>query len=81
MPFVGSFRLSTSGLLSDLLLQSLLLVAEKFSKDIGSKYGILSDSRDNSLYNAIWVAQALLRKGSVFFFSCLHLLSNFCRKH
>ncbi|KAI5648417.1 hypothetical protein M9H77_34422 [Catharanthus roseus] len=39
-------------------------IEEKFSKEIGSKYGILSSSRDNSLYNAIWVAQALLRKGS-----------------
>lgn len=36
---------------------------ESFSKQIGSKYGILSGSRDNSLYNALWVAQALLRKG------------------
>lgn len=40
-------------------------IEEKFSKDIGSKYGILSGSRDNSLYNALWVAQALLRKGSM----------------
>lgn len=40
-------------------------IEEKFSKDIGSKYGFLSGSRDNSLYNALWVAQALLRKGSM----------------
>lgn len=39
-------------------------VEERFAKDIGSKHGILSGSRDNSLYNALWVAQALLRKGS-----------------
>ncbi|CAI9117358.1 OLC1v1018735C1 [Oldenlandia corymbosa var. corymbosa] len=36
----------------------------KFSSEIGSKYGIVPGSRDNSLYNALWVAQALLRKGS-----------------
>ncbi|KAG8375963.1 hypothetical protein BUALT_Bualt09G0013800 [Buddleja alternifolia] len=39
-------------------------IEESFSKHIGSKYGILSGTRDNSLYNALWVAQALLRKGS-----------------
>ncbi|KAL8026628.1 hypothetical protein ABFX02_14G041000 [Erythranthe guttata] len=39
-------------------------IEETFSKRIGSKYGILSASRDNSLYNALWAAQALLRKGS-----------------
>ncbi|XP_073280098.1 ATP-dependent DNA helicase 2 subunit KU70 [Primulina huaijiensis] len=39
-------------------------IEESFSKEIGSKYGILSGSRDNSLYNALWVAQGLLRKGS-----------------
>ncbi|EPS73529.1 hypothetical protein M569_01226 [Genlisea aurea] len=33
-------------------------------KQVGSKYGILSETRDNSLYNALWVAQALLRKGN-----------------
>ncbi|GAA0154468.1 DNA helicase [Lithospermum erythrorhizon] len=39
-------------------------IEENFIKDIGSKYGISPGSRDNSLYNALWVAQALLRKGS-----------------
>ncbi|KZV52069.1 hypothetical protein F511_36064 [Dorcoceras hygrometricum] len=39
-------------------------IEESFSKEVGSKYGILSGSRDNSLYNALWVAQGLLRKGS-----------------
>lgn len=39
------------------------LFAERFEKEIGSKYGIVPGSRDNSLYNALWVAQALLRKG------------------
>ncbi|XP_076908752.1 ATP-dependent DNA helicase 2 subunit KU70-like [Bidens hawaiensis] len=39
-------------------------VEESFSKVIGSEYGIVPGSRDNSLYNAIWAAQALLRKGS-----------------
>ncbi|QCE05667.1 ATP-dependent DNA helicase 2 subunit 1 [Vigna unguiculata] len=37
---------------------------ESFSKHIGSQHGIVSDTRENSLYNAIWAAQALLRKGS-----------------
>ncbi|KAF5728250.1 Ku70 [Tripterygium wilfordii] len=37
---------------------------EMFLKDIGSKHGIISGSRENSLYNGLWVAQALLRKGS-----------------
>lgn len=39
------------------------MLAESFNKEIGSQYGIVSGSRDNSLYSAIWVAQALLRKG------------------
>ncbi|PIA35885.1 hypothetical protein AQUCO_03400046v1 [Aquilegia coerulea] len=39
-------------------------IEETFAKEIGSQYGIISGSRENSLYNAIWVAQALLRKGS-----------------
>lgn len=39
-------------------------VEESFSKVIGSEFGIVPGSRDNSLYNALWVAQALLRKGS-----------------
>ncbi|PSS35906.1 ATP-dependent DNA helicase 2 subunit like [Actinidia chinensis var. chinensis] len=39
-------------------------IEESFTKEIRSQYGILSGSRDNSLYNALWVAQALLRKGS-----------------
>ncbi|KAJ4726488.1 ATP-dependent DNA helicase 2 subunit KU70 [Melia azedarach] len=39
-------------------------IEESFEKEIGSQYGIVSGSRDNSLYNALWVAQGLLRKGS-----------------
>uniref|UniRef100_A0A7C9F9K8 ATP-dependent DNA helicase 2 subunit KU70 n=1 Tax=Opuntia streptacantha TaxID=393608 RepID=A0A7C9F9K8_OPUST len=39
-------------------------IEESFMKGIGSQYGVVSGSRDNSLYNALWVAQALLRKGS-----------------
>ncbi|KAK9932771.1 hypothetical protein M0R45_019994 [Rubus argutus] len=39
-------------------------VEESFMSKIGSQYGITSGSRENSLYNALWVAQALLRKGS-----------------
>lgn len=37
---------------------------QSFSKNIGSQHGVMSGSRENPLYNAIWVAQALLRKGS-----------------
>ncbi|XP_007021875.2 PREDICTED: ATP-dependent DNA helicase 2 subunit KU70 [Theobroma cacao] len=38
---------------------------ESFMREIGSQYGIVPGSRENSLYNALWVAQALLRKGSI----------------
>ncbi|KAB1213409.1 ATP-dependent DNA helicase 2 subunit KU70 [Morella rubra] len=37
---------------------------ERFMKEIGSQYGIVSGTRENSLFNALWAAQALLRKGS-----------------
>ena len=40
-----------------------LFPADRFMKEIGSQYGIISGTRENSLYNALWVAQALLRKG------------------
>uniref|UniRef100_A0A1J3JM46 ATP-dependent DNA helicase 2 subunit KU70 n=1 Tax=Noccaea caerulescens TaxID=107243 RepID=A0A1J3JM46_NOCCA len=46
------------------LIQEFDLIEESFAKDIGSQNGIVSDSRENSLYSALWVAQALLRKGS-----------------
>ncbi|GAU30665.1 hypothetical protein TSUD_31360 [Trifolium subterraneum] len=36
---------------------------ESFSKNIGSQH-VMPGTRENPLYNAIWVAQALLRKGS-----------------
>ncbi|XXG46985.1 hypothetical protein AAC387_Pa02g1703 [Persea americana] len=39
-------------------------IEETFMSEIGSQYGIISGSRENSLYNALWAAQALLRKGS-----------------
>ncbi|BBG93503.1 KU70 homolog [Prunus dulcis] len=39
-------------------------IEESFMSKIGSQYGIVSGSRENSLYNVLWVAQALLRKGS-----------------
>ncbi|XP_043707277.1 ATP-dependent DNA helicase 2 subunit KU70 isoform X2 [Telopea speciosissima] len=39
-------------------------IEDTFMSKIGSQYGIISESRDNSVYNALWVAQALLRKGS-----------------
>lgn len=46
------------------LIKEFDLIEERFDKEIGSKYGIVPGSRENSLYNALWVAQALLRKGS-----------------
>ncbi|KAL1224160.1 ATP-dependent DNA helicase 2 subunit KU70 [Cardamine amara subsp. amara] len=46
------------------LIKDFDLIEESFDKDIGSQNGIVSDSRENSLYSALWVAQALLRKGS-----------------
>ncbi|KAF8080679.1 hypothetical protein N665_0929s0031 [Sinapis alba] len=46
------------------LIKDFDLIEESFIKDIGSQNGIVSDSRENSLYSALWVAQALLRKGS-----------------
>ncbi|KAG9447442.1 hypothetical protein H6P81_013570 [Aristolochia fimbriata] len=47
------------------LVKEITHVGETFISKIGSQYGIISGSRENSLYSAIWVAQALLRKGSV----------------
>ncbi|CAN6725520.1 unnamed protein product [Malus baccata var. baccata] len=46
------------------LIKEIDSVEESFMSKIGSQYGIVSGSRENSLYNALWVAQALLRKGS-----------------
>ncbi|CAH2037265.1 unnamed protein product [Thlaspi arvense] len=46
------------------LIKDFDLIEDSFIKDIGSQNGIVSDSRENSLYSALWVAQALLRKGS-----------------
>ncbi|KAG2323931.1 hypothetical protein Bca4012_038285 [Brassica carinata] len=46
------------------LIKDFDLIEESFMNDIGSQNGIVSDSRENSLYSALWVAQALLRKGS-----------------
>lgn len=39
-------------------------IKESFMDYIGSRLRIEPTSRENSLYNALWVAQALLRKGS-----------------
>ncbi|AAF99835.1 Hypothetical protein [Arabidopsis thaliana] len=47
------------------LIKEFDLIEESFDKEIGSQTGIVSDSRENSLYSALWVAQALLRKGSL----------------
>ncbi|KAH7521471.1 hypothetical protein FEM48_Zijuj07G0037200 [Ziziphus jujuba var. spinosa] len=46
------------------LIKEFDLIEDSFMREIGSQYGIVSGSRENSLYNALWVAQALLRKGS-----------------
>lgn len=46
------------------LIKDFDVIEESFIKNIGSQNGIVSDSRENSLYSALWVAQALLRKGS-----------------
>ncbi|OAY84951.1 ATP-dependent DNA helicase 2 subunit KU70, partial [Ananas comosus] len=46
------------------LIKEFSSIEESFMSNIGSRYWIVSGSRDNSLYNALWVAQALLRKGS-----------------
>ncbi|XP_004296683.1 PREDICTED: LOW QUALITY PROTEIN: ATP-dependent DNA helicase 2 subunit KU70 [Fragaria vesca subsp. vesca] len=46
------------------LIKEVSNVEESFMSNIGSQYGINSGSRENSLYNALWVAQALLHKGS-----------------
>ena len=40
-----------------------MILAEVFDKAIGSKVADTPDSRENPLYNALWVAQGLLRKG------------------
>ncbi|VAI13103.1 unnamed protein product [Triticum turgidum subsp. durum] len=47
------------------LIKEFSCVEDSFMNNIGSRYGITSGSRENTLYNALWVAQALLRKGSV----------------
>lgn len=46
------------------LIKEFSSVQETFMSNIGSRYGITSGSGENSLYNALWVGQALLRKGS-----------------
>ncbi|KAJ0257192.1 ATP-dependent DNA helicase 2 subunit KU70 [Hirschfeldia incana] len=46
------------------LIKEFDVIEESFMNAIGSQNGIVSDSRENSLYSALWVAQALLRKGS-----------------
>ncbi|PKA60192.1 ATP-dependent DNA helicase 2 subunit KU70 [Apostasia shenzhenica] len=46
------------------LIKEFSSIEQRFMHYIGSRYWIEPSSRDNSLYNALWVAQALLRKGS-----------------
>ncbi|GJN24745.1 hypothetical protein PR202_gb12504 [Eleusine coracana subsp. coracana] len=47
------------------LIKDFSSIEDTFMSNIGSRYGITAGSRENTLYNALWVAQALLRKGSV----------------
>lgn len=47
------------------LIKEFSSIEDTFIHHIGSRYWIEPASRENSLYNALWVAQALLRKGSV----------------
>ncbi|KAG2640398.1 ATP-dependent DNA helicase 2 subunit KU70-like [Panicum virgatum] len=47
------------------LIKDFSCIEDSFMSNIGSRYGITAGSRENTLYNALWVAQALLRKGSV----------------
>ncbi|KAF8732088.1 hypothetical protein HU200_016048 [Digitaria exilis] len=45
------------------LIKDFSCIEDSFMDNIGSRYGITAGSRENTLYNALWVAQALLRKG------------------
>lgn len=38
-------------------------ISESFQSKIGSCYNIFPGSKENTIYNSLWVAQALLRKG------------------
>ncbi|KAK8946268.1 ATP-dependent DNA helicase 2 subunit KU70 [Platanthera guangdongensis] len=49
---------------TDRLIKEFSNINEFFMDSIGSRYWIEPASRENSLYNALWAAQALLRKGS-----------------
>ncbi|XP_012699008.1 ATP-dependent DNA helicase 2 subunit KU70 [Setaria italica] len=45
------------------LIKDFSCIEDSFMSNIGSRYGITAGSRENTLYNALWVAQTLLRKG------------------
>ncbi|KAH7424041.1 hypothetical protein KP509_12G086800 [Ceratopteris richardii] len=47
------------------LIKDFSTINDNFDKDIGSRAGVTAGSRENPLYNALWIAQGLLRKGSV----------------
>ncbi|XP_020574084.1 ATP-dependent DNA helicase 2 subunit KU70 isoform X2 [Phalaenopsis equestris] len=47
------------------LIKEFSSIEDSFMHHIGSRYWIEPASRENPLYNALWVAQALLRKGSL----------------
>lgn len=46
------------------LIKDFSRIEDKFKMEIGSQSAIIPGSRENPLYNALWVAQGLLRKGS-----------------
>lgn len=46
------------------LIKDFSRIEDKFKMEIGSQSAIVPGSRENPLYNALWVAQGLLRKGS-----------------
>lgn len=45
------------------LIKDFSRIEDKFKMEIGSQSAIIPGSRENPLYNALWVAQGLLRKG------------------
>nr|TKW30827.1 hypothetical protein SEVIR_2G063666v2 [Setaria viridis] len=49
------------------LIKDFSCIEDSFMSNIGSRYGITAGSRENTLYNALWVAQTLLCKGYVHF--------------
>lgn len=57
------FVLEELGLPSAKLIKDMSTIQEGFAERIGSRTAIPESSRDNPLYNALWVAQGLFRTG------------------